>query len=49
MPIQGGTQKVTGTRLLNCDQFYYVGDEQTRELFLKVKAKVDSLCKYCTS
>ena len=49
MPIQGGTQKVTGTRLLNCDQFYYAGDEQKRELFLKVKAKVNSLCKYCTS
>ena len=49
MPMQGGTQKVTGTRLLNCDQFYYAGDEQKRELFLKVKAKVNSLCKYCTS
>ena len=49
MPIMVGTKKVTGTRLLNCDHFYYTRDEQKRELFLKVKAKVNSLCKYCTS
>ena len=49
MPMQGGTQKIKGTRLLNCDQFYYASNEQKKELFLKVKDKVKSLCKYCTS
>ena len=49
MPMQGGTQKIKGTRLLNFDQFYYSSDEQKRELFLKVKPKVKSLCKYYTS
>ena len=49
MPMQGGTQKIKGTRLLNCDQFYYASNEQKKELFLKVKDKVKSLYKYCTS
>ena len=49
MPMRGGTQKVKGTRLLNCDKFYHARDEQKKELFLKVKAKVKSLCRLCTS
>ena len=49
MPRMGGTQKIKGRGLLNCDQFYYAGDEQKKKLFLKVKAQCKVLCKYCTS
>ena len=49
MPRMGGNQVIKGTRLLNCDQFYYAGEKQKQELFLKVKAQCKNLCKYCTS
>ena len=49
MPSMGGTKVITGRRLLNCDQFYYAGERQKQELFLKVKAQCKNLCKYCTS
>ena len=45
---QGSTQTITGTRLLNCDQFYNARDDKKRELFSMVKARFGSLCKYCT-
>ena len=49
MSLRGGTQTVKGTRLFNCDQFYYATDGEKKELFSKVKAKYRALCKYCTS
>ena len=49
MPSMGGNKVITGRRLLNCDQFYYAGERQKQELFLKVKAQCKNLCKYCTS
>merc|ERR1712082_332047 len=49
MPSMGGNKVLTGRRLLNCDQFYYAGERQKQELFLKVKAQCKNLCKYCSS
>ena len=37
------------TRLLGCKQFYHAADEEKRDTFLKMKAKVKMLCKFCTS
>ena len=49
VPTKNGSRKIQGTRLFNFKQFFYATDEEKRDIFLKMKAKCNTLYMFCTS